>query len=448
MSSNREIDLPALIDSQPLSRKQIRIIGLCSLVALLDGLDTQSIGVAAPLIAKLFGMEKSQLAPIFSAALIGAAIGALAFGPLADRFGRKPFLVLSAVIFGVFTFLTALCPDFNTLLACRFAAGLGLGGALPCFVAMSSEFAPARLRATVVTITWAAFPLGGMLGGFLNAAVIAHYGWQTIFYIGGVLPIVVALVLAFTLPNSLRQDFKSEAGQARLARLVDSMFGSTVAAGTRFYSTEVAPAGMPVKHLFTEGRALGTLLLWVPFFMGFGTLTVVVLWTPTLLGMYGISPAATAQVVAFNGLGAAIGMAAAGSLMQRFGVVKTLTPAFLLGALATIALGHEAASVPLASLFTGLVGLFVGLGVAGAVALASLVYPDAIRSTGAGWAMGMGRIGQTLAPLLAGALLGKQWSVPDIMLVIGLAPAIAALFILLLRWLVGHDTIALAATAH
>ena len=180
--------------------------------------------------------------------------------------------------------------------------------------------------------------------------------------------------------------------------------------------------------------------------MGFGTLTVVVLWTPTLLGMYGIPPAATAQVVAFNGLGAAIGMAAAGTLMQRFGVVKTLAPAFLLGALATIALGREAASIPLAALFTGLVGLFVGLGAAGAVALSSLVYPDAIRSTGSGWAMGMGRIGQTVAPLLAGALLGRQWSVPDIMLVIGLAPVVAALFILLLRWVTGHDTAPQAAS--
>ena len=447
MSSRQEIDLPALIDSKPLSGKQMAIIGLCSLVSLLDGLDTQSIGVAAPLIAKLFGMEKAQLAPIFSAALIGAAIGALSFGPLADRFGRKSCLVVSALVFGVFTFLTAFCPDFKTLLACRFAAGLGLGGALPCFVAMSSEFAPARLRATVVTITWAAFPLGGMLGGFLNAAVIAHYGWQAIFYIGGVLPIIVALVLAFTLPNSLRQEFATEAGQTRLARLVEQMFGEKVPAGTRFYSSEVAPAGMPVRHLFANGRALGTLLLWIPFFMGFGTLTVVVLWTPTLLGMYGISPAATAQVVAFNGLGAAIGMAASGHLMQRFGVVKTLAPAFLLGGFATIALGHEAASIPLASLFTGLVGLFVGFGAAGAVALSSLIYPDAIRSTGAGWAMGAGRIGQTLAPLLAGALLARQWSVPDIMLVIGMAPAIAAFFILLLRRMAGPEAAAATAAA-
>jgi len=152
-------------------------------------------------------------------------------------------------------------------------------------------------------------------------------------------------------------------------------------------------------------------------------------------------------VVACNGLGAAVGMAMAGGLMQRFGVVKTLAPAFVLGALATVLLGREAASVPLASLFTGLVGLFVGLGVAGAVALASLVYPDAIRSTGAGWAMGMGRIGQAVAPLLAGTLLGLRWSVPDILLVIGMAPAIAAVFILLLRWQTGHDTVVAAAAA-
>lgn len=439
MTNTQTIDLPALIDSKPLSKQQYLIIGLCSLVALLDGLDTQSIGVAAPLIAKLFGMERAQLAPIFSAGLLGAAIGALTFGPLADHFGRRLFLALATATFGAFTFLTAFCADFNTLLACRFAAGLGLGGALPCFVAISSEFSPSRLRAAVVSIAWAAFPVGGFIGGFLNGAIIGQFGWQAIFYIGGVLPMLVAVLLIMKLPNSLRQEYPTPAGQARLAALVERMFGEPLATGTHFYTREVERAGLPVRHLFTEGRALGTLLLWVPFFMGFGTLTVVVLWTPALLGIYGIPPAATAQVVAWNGFGAAIGMAMAGTLMQRLGIMKTLVPAFLLGALATIGLGRYAGSIPLASLFTGLVGLFIAFGMAGAVALASLVYPDPIRGTGTGWAMGLGRIGQTLSPLLAGALLARQWPVPDILLVIAIAPAIAAVFVILLRLEAGRD---------
>lgn len=448
MEHVKQVDLPALIDQRAMSGTQVMIVALCSLVALLDGLDTQSIGVAAPFIAKLFGLEKPQLGPIFSAGLVGAAIGALTFGPLADRFGRRQFLVAATLVFGMFTFLTALCPDFRTMMWCRFLTGLGLGGALPCFVAMSSEFSPARSRAAVVTLTWAAFPLGGMLGGFLNGMLIERFGWQAIFYIGGITPLFIALLLALLLPNSLRQEYGTDAGQARLAKLVSRMFGDPVATGTRFFTSERTQPGQPVRQLFTDGRAAGTLLLWVPFFMAFGTLTVVVLWTPTLLGMYGISPAATANVVACNGLGAAIGMAVAGTMMQKFGVVRTLVPAFALGAVATIALGHEASSVPLAALFNGLVGLLVGLGAAGAVALAALIYPDALRSTGTGWAMGVGRIGQAVAPLIAGALLARHWGVPDIMLVIGAAPAIAAVFILLLRWYAGHDTVAVTVAAH
>ncbi len=447
MSIGTSVDLPALINRHRISGSQLLIIGLCSLVALLDGLDTQSIGVAAPAIAKLFGLEKPQLGPIFSAGLIGAAIGALIFGPLADQFGRKRFLVLATLIFGIFTVLTAYCPNFKTMLACRFATGLGLGGALPCFVAIASEFAPVRNRAAVVTLTWAAFPLGGMLGGFLNATLIEQYGWQAIFYIGGIAPLIVALLIAGLLPNSLRQEYGTAAGQRRIAILVERMFGQPVSPGTTFYSSEPAPSGQPVRQLFADGRAIGTLVLWVPFFMAFGCLTVVVLWTPTLLTTYGIAPAATAKVVACNGLGAAIGMAVAGTLMQKFGVIRTLVPSFVLGALVTIALGQEAHSVPLAALFTGLVGLFVGLGAAGAVALAALVYPDALRSTGTGWAMGVGRIGQAVAPLIAGAMLARHWNVPDIMLVIGLAPAIAALFIIILRLHAGHDVMEVTLSA-
>ncbi len=433
MADTNAIDLPALIDARPLSRYQQGIIGLCALVALLDGMDTQSIGVAAPLIAERFGMTRPQLAPVFSAGLVGAAIGAFAFGPLADRFGRKRFLALACVVFGVFTAATAQCTSFDALLVCRFLTGLGLGGALPCFVALASEFAPARLRATAVTVTWAAFPLGGMLGGFLNAALIERFGWQAIFYVGGVAPLLVAGLLARWLPNSLRQEYGSAAGQARLAQMARRMFGTTFPPGTRFHTREVEAREQPVRQLFAAGRALNTLVLWVPFFMAFGTLTVVVLWTPALLGLYGIPPAATAKVVACNGIGAALGMAVAGTLMRRLGPVRALVPALLLGALATAALGQNASSVPLAALYTGLVGLFVGLGAAGVVALAALIYPDPLRSTGTGWAMGAGRIGQAVAPLVAGALLARQWSVPDILLAIAAAPAAGALFIVLLR---------------
>jgi AAHS family 4-hydroxybenzoate transporter-like MFS transporter len=182
---------------------------------------------------------------------------------------------------------------------------------------------------------------------------------------------------------------------------------------------------------------LGTLLLWVPFFMGFGVLTVVTLWTPALLRLNGISPAATAFVIAFNGFGAFIGQSTAGRLMQRFGILGVLFPAFLLGTAATVGLGYGASSLTLAATFIGLVGLFMGLGTAGAIALSATIYPTTIRSTGIGWGMAMGRFGQIVGPLIAGALLSAGWTASGIMIVIACGGLIAALFIVLFRaWLV------------
>ena len=301
--STREVSLTRLIDDGPLTRFQIGTIICCALVSALDGIDSQSIGVAAPFIADELGVKLADFGPIFSSALVGATVGAASFGPLADRFGRKILLIAAVLLIGVFTILTVFANSVPTLMAFRVLAGLGLGGATPCFIALTSEYTPARLRAALVTLMWSAFPLGGLLGGLLNWYLIPHAGWRAIFYLGGVAPLVLAVVLFFYLPESIkfllvrRNDVKS------VGRIVARFRSSLVRGDSHFVLDEKPLPGAPIRHLFTEGRALGTLLLWVPFFMGFGVLTVAVLWTPALLKLNGISPANTAFVVAFNGLG-------------------------------------------------------------------------------------------------------------------------------------------------
>jgi len=440
---SNEINITRLIDDGPLTRFQIGIIVCCALISALDGIDTQSIGVAAPFIAEGLGIKIADFGPIFSAALLGATIGAATFGPLADRLGRKMLLVVAAILFGVFTILTALANSVATLYAFRLLAGLGLGGATPCFIALTSEYAPARLRATLVTVMWSAFPLGAMLGGLLNSYLITQLGWRAIFYIGGIAPLLLALILAFYLPESIkfllvrRNDIKA------VARIVARLRSPRLRDGSRFVLDEKRLPGTSIRHLFTEGRALGTVLLWVPFFMGFGILTVAVLWTPALLRLNGISPADAAFVVAFNGLGGFIGQSTAGRLIERFGILAILFPAFLLGAAATVGLGYGAASVALAATFIGLIGVFMGFGTGGAIALAATIYPTPIRSTGIGWGMAMGRFGQIVGPLIAGALLGAGWTADRIMLVIACGGLIGAVFIVLFRaWFVRRNEFA------
>jgi MFS transporter, AAHS family, 4-hydroxybenzoate transporter len=284
---------------------------------------------------------------------------------------------------------------------------------------------------------WAAFPLGGLTGGLLNSYLIPTMGWRAIFYIGGVVPLVIAGVLAFFLPESIKFLLARSNDTDAVRRIVARFRSPLVRPDTHFVVDEEHLPGTPVRHLFTEGRMAGTLLLWVPFFMGFGILTVVTLWTPALLRLNGISAANTAFVVAFNGLGAVIGQSSAGRLIQRFGILPVLLPGFLLGAAATVGLGYAASSVALAATFVGLVGLFLGFGTAGAIALAAIMYPTAIRSTGVGWGMAMGRFGQIVAPWIAGALLGAGWTADRIMIVIAGGGLIAAVFVVLFRaWFV------------
>jgi AAHS family 4-hydroxybenzoate transporter-like MFS transporter len=434
------INVARLIDDGPLTRFQIGTIVCCALVSALDGIDSQSIGVAAPFIADELGVKLADFGPIFSSALAGATLGAASFGPLADRFGRKTLLIVAVVLISVFTILTVFANSVPMLMIFRLLAGIGLGGATPCFIALTSEYAPARLRAALVTLMWSAFPLGGLLGGLLNWYLIPQAGWRAIFYIGGVAPLVLAFVLLFYLPESIKFLLVRRNDMTGVGRIVARFGSSPVRGDSHFVLDEKPLPGASIPHLFTEGRALGTLLLWVPFFMGFGVLTVAVLWTPALLKLNGISPANTAFVVAFNGLGGFIGQSSAGTLIKRFGILPVLIPAFLLGAAATVGLGYGASSIALASTFIGLIGVFMGFGTGGAIALAATIYPTPIRSTGFGWGMAMGRFGQIVGPLIAGALLGAGWTADRIMMVIACGGLIAAVFVVLFSaWFVRRN---------
>ncbi len=435
------VNIRRVIDDGAVTAFQVRAIVLCSLVAFLDGLDSQSIAVAAPIIADTIGLQRSALGPIFSAGVLGAMLGALTFGPLGDRFGRKRVLVAATVIFGAFTILTAYSGSYASLLAVRFAAGVGLGGAVPCYIALSSEYAPQRRRAMVASLIWAAFPLGVAAGAFLNAAILVDFGWQALFLIGGTLPIILAVALTLWLPESIRYMMAAGADPARVGKIV-ARIRPGMPAGTRYVDDEERAAGAPLAHLFTDGRAARTLLLWVPFFTGFGVLGITVVWTPTLMRDHGIPLSQAAFVLGIHGLGALIGMASAGRLIEAFGARAVLVPGFLLGAVAVGALGYASASAPAMATALFLVGLLVGAGASGSLALAALTYPTAMRSTGIGWAMGMGRFGQVLAPLLAAATVAAGWAGAQLFLLFAIAPVLGALAILVL-----HGRAALVAEA-
>jgi len=433
MDTNCIANVTRLIDDRPLGAFQVTAMVLCALVAFLDGLDSQSIAVAAPLIVSDLGLARTAIGSILSSSLLGAAIGAMTFGPLGDRFGRKSILVVAATAFGVFTILTSYAGSHSAMLAVRFCAGLGLGGATPCFLALASEFAPSRARAAVATMIWAAFPVGAMAGGFINSYILRVSDWHTMFLVGGIAPLLVVVVLLLFLPESIRFLLAGDRdpGRARriAARLIPDLPSSAILS-----ADEQRMRGASVGELFARGRAATTLLLWVPFITGFGTLAIIAYWTPSLLRENGISPSDTAFVLGVQSIGSILGMAVSGRLVERLGPARVLTLSLLAGAVATSSIGFFAASVGSVSIVEAVSCFFVGMGSAGSIGLSALVYPTAVRSTGMGWAMGMGRFGQVAASLAMGVVVGLGWGSQEVFLALGIAPLIGAISVLAMRW--------------
>ena len=427
MPASPSFNVSELIDTQPIGVFQIRIVALCAVVALLDSLDLQSIGLAAPAMIADLQIRPSSLGAVFSTALAGLALGAFSFGLLADRVGRKAVLVGATVCFGVFTICTALAPNLGVLLVYRFCAGLGLGGAMPSFISLTSEYVPRRLRAPAIALLWAGFPLGGVFGGLLGSWIIPALGWQSVFWVGGALPLLVGAILVLGLPESISFLVATAAPADRVRRLLQNAYPSaSVPADAKFVLNEERAGGVSALRLFAMGRAVGTTVLWISFFIVFMMLVTNSAWAPTLLKREGIDIGQSALAMAAYNLGAMIGTVVAGWLVMGIGAAIVL-PIVMLGSAVSLGLvGYAAPSAQLVTTLEGLFGLFLGCGSSGLIALAAIYYPTAIRSTGVGWAMGMGRVGSFAGPLAVGSLVATGLSTIGVFVALGLPALIAA----------------------
>jgi MFS transporter, AAHS family, 4-hydroxybenzoate transporter len=421
------VDVAAFIDAQPVGAFQLKLLLICATVLFLDGFDTTAIGYVAPALAKEWNLGKGALGPVFSAGLFGLMIGALLFGPLADRIGRKKIIIFSTLAFGIGTLITSLVNDVNTLLAIRFLTGLGLGGAMPNTIALTSEFSPHRRRATMVMVMFVGFSIGAALGGLLAAALIPQFGWRSVFVVGGAAPLVLAPLLAWRLPESVRFLALTGRADARVAELL-AFVNAKVAfsAGTRFVVDEPALKGIPVRHLFSGGRTLATLLLWVVFFMSLLDIYFLSNWLPTVLNDLGASISQAAIIGSMLQVGGVVGTFALGSIIDRFSfralALVYFIAMFAVGAIGQ--LGHSAVLVTIAIFITGF--CIVG-GQIAANALAAGYYPTSVRATGVGWALGVGRAGSIVGPLVGGVLLSLKWSAAEVFVAAATAALCAAL---------------------
>lgn len=416
-ASGGELGLEAIVDGSPLGGRHAVILLICALVAAVDGFDTQSVALVAPAVSAAWHVDPSHFGMVFAAGLFGSLLGALAFGVIGDRYGRRPALLTAVGWFALVTLTTTLTSSLPSMAVARFFTGLGLGGALPGIISLASEYAPLRQRSTLVSVMFCGFPLGAVIGGIASAAIIPAWGWQGMFYVSGGVTLLLLPVFAGLLPESIRF-LAVKQDRAGIVRVLERMGWRQLWNGE---VTAATPAQhSPVAKLFKDGRAPGTILLWVTLFLSLLLTYFLVNWIPLLARKNGVGMTAAVLAVATLNGGAIVGCLGIGRLSDRFGrVTRNISVGFALGALAIALIGTSGHSSALLLGATFLAGsLSIGAQMC-TVAYCASFYETSLRATGVGWAIGIGRIGSIIGPLMGGALIASGVAVQSLFIVVG-----------------------------
>ena len=429
---NLSLDVQGFINEKPFSGFQKMVFFLCFMIVLLDGLDTAAIGYIAPSLLKEWGLTKAALAPVLSAALFGLAAGALLSGPIADRIGRKMMLIASVTIFGIGCLCSAFSPDLMTLTILRFITGIGLGAAMPNAVTMISEFSPDQRRSVITNAMFTGFPLGAACGGFLAAWIIPQFGWRTVLLVGGITPLVLLIGLIFFMPESIRFMVSRQANATKILSVLRKISSDVIDAGS-FYMTEVKKNVNNKSSLgvvLSKQYRLGSLMLWISYFMGLVIFYALINWMPILFKDAGLAPRNATLISALFPLGG-VGAIVFGLLMDRFNANKVIAIGYLLTALSVCAIGQMAGNVFGLVVVVFLAGAIMNTSQSSLPALAAAYYPTMGRATGVSWMLGIGRFGGIAGSYLVALLASQAFTFSEIFAIVAIPGLIAsaALFI-------------------
>jgi len=434
-ASGRKIDVVSVVDDSSVGKFILIVVALCAGVSFLDGFDILAISYVAPVIGAAWKLPREAFGPIFAAHYIGASLGSVFFGWYADRYGRRMGVIIPTAIFGVFALLTVNAFDFKSLFIFRVLIGIGLGGALSNAIAMVAEYSPLRTRATLVSLMYAAFPLGGVIGGPLSALLIATHGWQAVFILGGVLPLLLTFGLVLWLNESIRFLVLSRAPVVQIGSILRRIAPSFQPSPDDNY---VLPQSRgvsmkPTREIFGREFVRATVLLCLAAFVAQLVIVYVVTWMPLVLASIGMPvTSAILASVAFSvgGIVGAIGLA---RIIDKDKSYRWLVITFFLSAISIAGIGFLARNWYGLLAITFVTGvLTVGANIV-LSAYSATVYPTAIRSTGVGWVVGWGRVGAIAGALFGTALVATGLSIETAYVIAAVPAIIGGIAIALVR---------------
>lgn len=433
MERTDTVNIADTVDNSRVGGFQVGIFALCAACLIMDGFDVQIMGVVAPEIIGELALTPVQMGYATMAGLIGILVGAFLFSIFGDRYGRRPVLIIATLYFSAVTLATGFIHSLWPFVALRFLGGIGLGGIMPNLVALVGEYSPKRSRAFITMLVQNGFNIGAMLVGFSALYVIPEFGWRTMFYVGGIIPVVIGLGMLVFLPESLQFLALRNTRDVRLAKWLKRVDPAVVITPeTKLVAREQAAPGVPVAQLFHSGRAVGTSLLWSANFMNLLLLYFLAQWLPLVFRNAGMSQANAIWVATTLQGGGVVGTLVLGWLISKFGYVRTLATSFGFGCIA-VALMGQSASLAVLFAIVFVAGFCVVGGQGGLNSLAANFYPTHVRSTGIGSALGVGRLGAIVGQPIAAGLVGRGLMPAALLLVAALPGVVTSMSLFALR---------------
>ncbi|EUC13043.1 MFS transporter [Paraburkholderia hospita] len=430
MNRTSVVNVQTFINEQPFGGFQWLVFFMCFVIVLLDGFDTAAIGFIAPSLLTEWGLSRPDLAPVLSAALFGLACGALGSGPLSDRLGRRSLLLTSVFLFGIACLASAFSSSIGQLTVLRFITGVGLGAAMPNAVTMMGEFCPDRRRATVINLMFCGFPLGAAFGGFLAAWMIPHFGWRTVLMLGGVTPLLLGVVLLLKMPESVRFMVASSQPVERIRATLARISSQAMNAGS-FVMTETAPqtGSKGLGVVLSRSYIVGSVMLWLTYFMGLVIFYASINWMPILLKDAGLTPKSATLISALFPLGG-VGAVLAGVLMDRFNANRVIAVCYALTAISVYCIGQAAGNVGALVAIVFIAGVLMNTAQSSMPALAAAFYPTEGRGTGVAWMLGVGRFGGIAGSFLVAELTRRHFTFSGVFATIAIAGLVACVALL------------------